>query len=604
MATVGNTGDGDTIQTLDAPGVPVANDDAFVALFDAPLWVPADGVLANDAVVASPTLAALLVDGPANGRLVLNADGSFTYTPDPGFVGGDSFTYRVSDGPLLSDPATVGIVVLAPPLPPVADDDSFATDEDVPLVVAAAGVLLGDTDLNGGPLTARLVAAPTHGQLTLGADGGFVYVPNPDFSGIDGFTYVASDGSLDSDVATVTIAVAAINDAPLQLALSNDAVAETAGPGTVVGVLSAVDPDGDVLDFALAGDAGPFAIVGDELRVVGGLDFETQALFPLTLVATDPGGLAVTRDITIAVIDVAEAAPDTGFRFSSGSAGAGLYQAPPAATDGFAVTAGGGVTLVECTAAWNGVKNLAGPLGGWTAAIGPTVVVANFVDVRVDFSAADQADLVVSLVGVKRGTFTGGGGDDTLDVFFHSNGGTFREVLVVATGDGDDAVNADTVANTTLDEQFLADNPDPLNGALWDAAYDGRFSVLEVDAGSGDDVVTAAGVRLVARGGAGDDTLLGGLRDDHLDGGAGRDLYRGGAGDDVFILRAGEVEDDAILDFTPGDVIHLVGFGAGAGLAEVAPGLYAIAVAGVAAGSFSAAGGLAVGTDVIFVSGP
>ena len=75
------------------------------------------------------------------------------------------------------------------------------------LTVAAPGVLANDTDLEGNALTAAVVLAPAHGALTLNANGGFTYTPAANYNGADSFTYKANDGSLDSNVATVTLTI-------------------------------------------------------------------------------------------------------------------------------------------------------------------------------------------------------------------------------------------------------------------------------------------------------------------------------------------------------------------------------------------------------------
>lgn len=97
---------------------------------------------------------------------------------------------------------------------PVAANDAFSTNEDGVLSVPVAGVLANDRDADGDPLTATLVAGPTHGQLTFTPDGSFVYRPNADFHGSDRFTYRASDGQLTSELATVTVTVSPVNDIP------------------------------------------------------------------------------------------------------------------------------------------------------------------------------------------------------------------------------------------------------------------------------------------------------------------------------------------------------------------------------------------------------
>jgi VCBS repeat-containing protein len=97
-------------------------------------------VLGNDSDADGDALTAALVSGPGNGTLLLNGDGSFSYTPNADFNGTDGFTYSAGDG-ALSDTATVTITVNAVNDAPVAADDAYATDEDVTLNVAAPGVL-------------------------------------------------------------------------------------------------------------------------------------------------------------------------------------------------------------------------------------------------------------------------------------------------------------------------------------------------------------------------------------------------------------------------------------------------------------------------------
>ena len=97
---------------------------------------------------------------------------------------------------------------------PVANNDSDSVNEDGMLNRPAPGLLLNDTDADGDTLTVMEVTPPTHGHLVLVSSGSFSYTPNANFNGVDSFTYKANDGSLDSNVATVTITVNAVNDAP------------------------------------------------------------------------------------------------------------------------------------------------------------------------------------------------------------------------------------------------------------------------------------------------------------------------------------------------------------------------------------------------------
>jgi uncharacterized repeat protein (TIGR01451 family) len=91
---------------------------------------------------------------------------------------------------------------------PVAVDDAYSMVENAILnEPAITGVLANDTDADGDPLTAVLAGGPTHGALTLNADGSFIYTPDADYFGSDTFTYMANDGIADSNVATVTITI-------------------------------------------------------------------------------------------------------------------------------------------------------------------------------------------------------------------------------------------------------------------------------------------------------------------------------------------------------------------------------------------------------------
>jgi hypothetical protein len=92
---------------------------------------------------------------------------------------------------------------------PVAANDSFSTAQNTTLNVAAPGVLANDSDPEGNAITAALVSGPARGTLTLNADGSFIYTPASGFTGSDSFTYQASDGSLASNMATVSLTVTA-----------------------------------------------------------------------------------------------------------------------------------------------------------------------------------------------------------------------------------------------------------------------------------------------------------------------------------------------------------------------------------------------------------
>ena len=193
---------------------PVAVGEGYGTNEDAALNVAAPGVLGNDSDIDGDSLSAVLVGDADHGTLALNANGSFSYTPDADWNGSDYFTYQASDGVLASNVVTVTIGVSAVNDAPVAVADSYSTDEDDPLAVVAAGVLGNDGDVDGDGLTAVWAGDPSHGTLALAGDGSFTYTPAADYNGSDSFTYMASDGALYSDVVTVTLTVQPVNDAP------------------------------------------------------------------------------------------------------------------------------------------------------------------------------------------------------------------------------------------------------------------------------------------------------------------------------------------------------------------------------------------------------
>jgi VCBS repeat-containing protein len=247
---------------------PVAVHDSYSTPANTALVVAAPGVLANDTDADGDPLTAVLASGPAHGSLALNADGSFTYTPNSNFSGTDTFTYKANDGTTDSSAATVRIIVGSGTgnHAPVASDDSYATPPNTPLVIAAPGVLANDSDADGDSLTAVLAGGPAHGTLALNANGSFTYTPNAEFTGSDSFTYKASDGTTDSNVATVSIAVASAGGAPI-------VVHEDVGSVEVPVQLSAASTHPLIIPFTLSGTArrgADYTIAGNFIRIPAG----------------------------------------------------------------------------------------------------------------------------------------------------------------------------------------------------------------------------------------------------------------------------------------------------------------------------------------------
>jgi FtsP/CotA-like multicopper oxidase with cupredoxin domain len=234
LVTFGTTHDG---------AAPVAADDpSYTVVQGNTLVVAAPGILGND--TSPDPMTAVLVAGPANGTLLLDPNGSFRYTPDSGFSGVATFTYKANDCED-SNVATVTVTVTPETLnlAPIGAPDIYAIGEDGHLVVVAPGVLGNDNPTDGGPspMTAVLNSGVGSGTLILGSNGSVDYTPSANYNGPDSFTYRAFDGQLYSAVTTVSLSVTAVNDPPV----ANDDTRQTRRTTPVAIPLLANDTDVD-----------------------------------------------------------------------------------------------------------------------------------------------------------------------------------------------------------------------------------------------------------------------------------------------------------------------------------------------------------------------
>ena len=196
---------------LDAGGanqLPTVSDDAATGIMDQPVSIP---VLEND-FDSDGTLAVAtvqVVQPPAHGTAVPQADGTITYTPAAGFKGDDTFTYRVADNDSAFSAAATVLMTIASNQPPTAKDDTFQTAANTPAVL---DVLANDTAADGqlDPASLVVVDGPDHGAADIQPDGRVRYTPAAGFGGEDTFSYTVADfNGLVSDPATVTIRIAA-----------------------------------------------------------------------------------------------------------------------------------------------------------------------------------------------------------------------------------------------------------------------------------------------------------------------------------------------------------------------------------------------------------
>src|SRR5207245_4116250 len=189
-----------TITVLGGNESPVALNDAYRVTSGGTLTVlAAKGVLANDH--GQPRHLVLpVLSSVQHGTLTpnVNGDGGFTYTPNAGFTGVDSFLYQASDGTNASNVAMVTLTVLA------ADNTDAVDDYYLTTAGAASGNVLSND--NGSPTAAAVATGPLYGTLTaFPGDGTFEYTPSIYFPGVDSFTYRASGGTNAGNLAMVTI---------------------------------------------------------------------------------------------------------------------------------------------------------------------------------------------------------------------------------------------------------------------------------------------------------------------------------------------------------------------------------------------------------------
>ena len=232
---------------------PRANNDSALTEEDQAVTT---NVLANDSD-PEQALDAADISGftqASHGTVVKNGNGTFTYTPDSGFFGTDSYTYTLEDDGGLTDTATVNITVTEINDPPVAGDDAASGDEDTAIVTG--NVLSNDSDpddtLDSGSISG--FSQGNHGSVAYNNNGTFTYTPDADFFGTDSFTYIVDDGRGESDTATVTITVDPVNDAP---DAGNDAV--TGDEDTAITTGNVLNNDSDVDDSLNAGSITGFS---------------------------------------------------------------------------------------------------------------------------------------------------------------------------------------------------------------------------------------------------------------------------------------------------------------------------------------------------------
>jgi hypothetical protein len=271
---------------------------------------------------------------PGVGTMLINTDGSYTFTPAPSYDGPvPPVTYTVSDGEL-TDTGVLQIIITPLNDPPVADDETGTTPEDTALTVpASSGLLAGDTDVDGDPLAVTgftvagdpAVYSPGDtatiagvGGLTINADGSYSFVPAPNYNGpVPVASYTVSDGRGGTDQGTLTLSVTPVNDPPVAVDDTGTTPEDTSLSGNVL--TNDSDPDTDdtltVVGFSVNGNSfiagatttlpqGTITINADGSYVLVPATNYTGPVPVITYVVADESGATTTATLTLNVTPV------------------------------------------------------------------------------------------------------------------------------------------------------------------------------------------------------------------------------------------------------------------------------------------------------------
>ncbi|KIU85762.1 RTX toxin [Vibrio parahaemolyticus] len=253
-------------QTVNFTVAPVADivADKATVVEDMPTIIK---VLGNDTFEGDDKVVSLDTNnGPANGTVSVNPDGSVTYTPNDNYHGTDSFTYIVTSGGV-SESTTVNVDVTPVNDAPVAKDDTTITGEDTPVTI---DVLPNDSDVDGDKLSIESASVPKEQGTVEVVNGKLVFTPAENFNGDAEITYIVTDGQL-TDEAKVAVTVNPVNDAPTIKVDAVESITEDAvSTDTVVATLTVRDTDTpeDQLTVSLENNSnGYFVLVGNEVKL-------------------------------------------------------------------------------------------------------------------------------------------------------------------------------------------------------------------------------------------------------------------------------------------------------------------------------------------------
>ena len=287
-----------------------AADDSAITEEDTPV---SRTVATNDGTTSGGILTFVKETDPSHGTVVMNPDGSYTYTPNANYSGPDSFTYIVTDA-ASGESKTQTVEITVNPVEDLsAADDSAVTDEDTPV---SSTVAMNDSTTSGGALTFAKETDPSHGTVVMNLDGSYTYTPNANYNGLDSFTYTVTDPSSgESKTQTVEITVNPVNDPPVTVgAIPDQADADADSVAGLDVKTFFADVDGDTLSYSAMGLPTGLTIDASSGVISGTIDHSASqnggGVYSVTITASDGKGGSVDQSFTWTVTNPAPVAND------------------------------------------------------------------------------------------------------------------------------------------------------------------------------------------------------------------------------------------------------------------------------------------------------
>jgi VCBS repeat-containing protein len=514
----------------------------------------------------------------SHGTAVVNADGTFTYTPTGDYNGSDSFTFSVSDGHGGSNTYTYTITVGPVNDAPSSSNGSGSTSEDT----ALSSSLPAANDADGDSVSYALGTQASHGTVVVNADGTFTYTPNADYNGSDSFTFTVSDGHGGSNSYTYDLTVNAVAD------IVGDSVTVNANSGAnnlnllandtfensgraITSVTSAAHGTVTINDNGTSGNTADDFVVYTPNAGYSGSDSFTYTVTSGGVTETATVNVTVNAAAATAVNDKLVVSTGTVATFSASVLTANdLSQLQVGSVAGAAVTSGALVfdaatqtfTYDSTTGVGAGALSFTYTLSdGSTASVTFDVVNANpGFDLTANYGTAGSYQGSYLDAGGGNDNLTGAAAPDLLV------GGSGNDTLIG--GSGADILRGGG-GNDTLDGQGdpgqfdLIDFSDGAAGitfTLTQSSSNTAFNTGAANLGTDtykniegvigtnfNDTLNGSGLADELRGGGGNDTLNGNGGNDILKGDSGNDTMTGGAGSDTFVLAATGI--DTITDY-------------------------------------------------------